>query len=330
MASFLNQLRIAPVVTDIFNGAVLFENEAVAEIVSQSFFGSVNGLTAKRKPVEDKSVAAPFFAAFLGGGSQENKYDALIGKSIIDKNLSIATVNHTQSYEGVSLIGSYKVDADGVSVKEKTPLVTDGVLQTLLSDRVPTPGVAQSNGHKRLVLIDGLTSKIVPGVVEMTAKRTTSNEKMKKQLIDLAKKKGSEYAYIVRKIGSPLQAGDDIESMATSMMAMMSGKNATEKPVCVYRVSVKDGTETLVRTASFSSVTIDSFKNVLAVSDKKQAWNLPIISKSGISGLMSQAGVGATASFIVPTGILLPDIELQKNKSVSLQKQPVTPNPLKK
>ena len=112
-------------------------------------------------------------------------------------------------------------------------------------------------------------------------------------------------------------------------MAMMSGKTPTEKPVYIYRISVKDGTETLVRTASFSGITIDSFKEVLAVSDQKQAWNLPIASKSGISGLMSQAGVSVPASFVVPNGILLPGIEIQKNKSVTLQKQPITPNPIK-
>jgi hypothetical protein len=134
----------------------------------------------------------------------------------------------------------------------------------------------------------------------------------------------------VRKIGSSEPLGDDMESMTASVISMMSGKIPAEKPVYVYRISVKDGTETLVRTASFSGITIDSFKEVLAVADTKQAWNLPIISKSGISGLMSQAGAAVTSSFIVPHGILLPDVEVQKNKSVKLLKQPVTPNPLKK
>ena len=327
MASLLNQLRTAPVVEDIFTGAVLFEGEAVGEIISQAFFGSSNGLTAVRKPIEDKSSSIPFFA-FMGGGSNENKYDALIGKSVIDKNLSINAIDRTQSFEGVSLIGAYEVDAEGVSVKDKTPLVTDGVLQTLLSDRIPTHGVAQSNGHKRLVLIDGLASKLAPGVIEVTAKKTVSADKMKKQLINMAKKKGFEYAYIVRKIGSSAPIGDDVESITASVMAMMSGKTPAEKPVYIYRVSVKDGTETLVRTASFPGITFDSFKEVSAVSDKKQAWNLPIASKSGLSGLLSQAGVGVPASFVVPNGILLPGIEVQKNKSVSLQKKPVTPNPL--
>jgi predicted Zn-dependent protease len=329
MASLLNQLRTAPVVRDVFNGAVLFEGEAVGEIVSQAFFGGTNGLTAKRKPIEDKSSAHPFFAMFMGGDSKENKFDALIGKPIIDKNLSITAVNRRQSFEGTPLIGAYELDAEGVSVKERVPLVTDGVLQTFLSDRIPTHGIAQSNGHKRLVLMNGLTSRLAPGVIEMSAKKTVSNDKLKKQLIALAKKKGHEYAYIVRKIGSSVPMGDDMESMTASMMAMMSGKTPTEKPVYVYRVSVKDGSETLVRTTSLSGITIDSFKDVLAVADKKQAWNLPIISKSGMSGLLSQAGGGITASFIVPNGILLPGIEVQKDKSVSLQKQPVTPNPLK-
>jgi hypothetical protein len=329
MASLLNQLRTAPVVRDVFNGAVLFEGEAVGEIFSQAFFGETSGLTAKRKPIEDKSSAHPFFAMFMGGDSKENKFDALIGKPIIDKNLSITAVNRKQSFEGTPLIGAYELDAEGVSVKERVPLVTDGVLQTLLSDRIPTHGVAQSNGHKRLVLTNGLTSRLAPGVIEMSAKKTVSYDKLKKQLIALAKKKEHEYAYIVRKIGSSAPMGDDMESMTASIMAMMSGKTPVEKPVYIYRVSVKDGSETLVRTASFSGITIDSFKDVLAVANKKQAWNLPIISKSGMSGLLSQAGGGVTASFIVPDGILLPGIEVQKDRSVRLEKQPVTPNPLK-
>ena len=328
MASLLNQLRTAPVIDDIYNCPVLFENEAVGEIFSQAFFGASNGLVAKRKPIEEKSSAISFFAS-MSGDKPENKYDALIGKPMIDKNLSVKAKDQTQIFEGVLLVGSYSLDAEGMNVNEETPLITDGVLQTLLSDRIPTHGVAQSNGHKRLVFLDGITSKLAPGVIEVTAKKTVSAEKMKKQLIDMAKKKGFEYAYIVRKIGSSAPMPDDIESMTASIMAMMSGKKPDEKPAYIYRISVKDGSETLIRTASFSGITIDSFKEVLAVSDKKQALNLPIKSKSGIGGLLSQGGVGVVASFIVPNGVLLPAIEVQKNASVSLQKKPVTPNPLK-
>jgi len=329
MASLLNQLRTAPIVEDIFNGPVLFEGEAVGEIFSQAFFGSSHGLMASRKPIEDNSSSSIPLLAFMNGGSKENKYDALIGKSVIDKKLSINAIDRTESFEGVSLLGAYEVDAEGVSVKERISLITDGILLTLLSDRIPTHGVAQSNGHKRLVFLDGLTSKLMPGVIEVTAKKTVAADKIKKQLIDMAKKNGSEYAYIVRKIGNATPIGDDIESITASVMAMMSGKTPKEKPVCIYRISVKDGTETLVRTASFSGITIDSFKEVIAVSNQRQALNLPIANKSGISGLLSQAGVNAPASFIVPNGILLPSIEIQKNKSVTLQKQPVTPNPIR-
>ncbi|MCL2132058.1 MAG: metallopeptidase TldD-related protein [Lentimicrobiaceae bacterium] len=332
MASLLNQLRTAPVVDDMYNGAVLFEGEAVAEIVSQAFFAGSDGLIAKRKPIEDKSETMAFFSAILGSGdSKGNKYDALIGKPIISKNLSIKAIDRTRSFEDIPLIGSYEVDAEGVSVKEETPLVVNGVLQTLLSDRIPTHGLAQSNGHKRLVLTDGLQPKLAPGVIEMTAKQTVSADKMKKQLIDMAKKKGFEYAYIVRKIGSPSLIDNDVESITASVMSMMSGKKPAEKAVYVYRVSVKDGTETLVRTTSVSSISIDSFEEVLAVSDKKQAWNIPVIAKGGMVGFLisTAGGGGVTASFIVPQGLLLPSVEVEKQGSVSLQKPPVTPNPLK-
>jgi hypothetical protein len=180
-----------------------------------------------------------------------------------------------------------------------------------------------------LVLLDGITPKLAPGVIDVSAKKTVSADKMKKQLIDMAKKKGHEYAYIVRKIGSSAPMPDDVEAITASIMAMFSGKKPTEKPTYIYRVSVKDGSETLVRTVALSAINIDSFKEVLAVSDNKQAWNLTIANKNGISGLLSQAGMGVVASFIVPNGILLPAIEVQKNQSVALQKQPITPNPLK-
>jgi len=329
MATLLNQLRTAPTIDDIYTGVVLFEGEAVGEIVSQAFFGSTESLITKRKLIEDKS-SMPFFA-FMGGGAKDNRYDAFVGKQIIDKNLSVTAINHTHSFEGVPLAGAYEIDAEGVNVKDKTPLIVDGVLRTLLSDRIPTHSVAQSNGHKRLVWAGSLQPKLAPGVIEMSAKKTVSADKMKKQLLDLAKKKGEEYAYIVRKIGVAAPVGDDIESMTASVMRMMSGKAADEKPIYVYQVSVKDGTEKLVRTTSMSNISIDSFKEVSAASDKKQAWNLSVMSKSGISGLLFQAGVGATiASFIVPKGIILSAIELKTDDNVSLQKQPVTPNPLQK
>ena len=333
MASLLNQLRTAPVVDNMYNGVVMFEGEAVAEIFSQAFFGASNGLTAKRKPIEEKNTNMALLAALFGGGGDNgNKYDALIGKPIINKNLSITAIDRTRTFEGIPLIGAYEVDAEGVSVKEKTPLVVNGVLQTLLSDRIPTHAISNSNGHKRLVLaMDGLQPKLSVGVVELSAKQTVTADKMKKQLLDMAKKKGEEYAYIVRKIGSPAPLGDDVESITASVMAMMSGKTPTEKATYVYRVSVKDGSETLIRTSSVSSISIDSFKDELLVSDKKQAWNIPIISKGGMTGLLFQASgtSGTPASFIVPKAILFQKIEVEKNKNASLQKQPVTPNPLK-
>ena len=256
-------------------------------------------------------------AKFGGGGSNDNKYNALIGKQVMNKNLSVTAIDKTSAFEAIPLVGSYKIDAEGVSAKEKIPLIENGMLKALLSDRVPAHGVSHSTGHKRLVWLGDLQPRLAPGVIEMTAKKTASAAQMKKQLIETAKKNGDEYAYIVRKIGMPA---------SVDFSAMMSGKDPVEKPAYVYRVSVKDGTETLVRTATISKITIDSFKEVLAVSDKKQAWNLPL---AGISRMFQGRESGVHASFIVPKGILLPGIELKKNDDVSLQKAPVTPNPVK-
>jgi hypothetical protein len=297
MASLLNRLRTAPLVDDLYQGVVLFEDEAVAEIVSQTFFSSSNGLITKRKQIRDKPST---------GSQNENKYDALLGKTVIDKNLTIKAIDHTHSYDGVPLIGSYEIDAEGVSVKDKIVLIENGVLQTLLSDRIPTHSVAQSNGHKRLLTIkNGLQSRLAPGVIEMTAKQTTSTKKIKQQMINIAKKKGEEYVYVVRKINDN-NAGSEVKPAI--------------KPTYIYRISVKDGAERLVRTTTISNISVDSFKEILAVSDKRQAWNIRTALQGSSEGIYS--------SFVVPRGILLPDIEVRRNENVTLQKFSITPNPL--
>ncbi|MDD3280204.1 MAG: hypothetical protein PHC83_01365, partial [Bacteroidales bacterium] len=89
-------------------------------------------------------------------------------------------------------------------------------------------------------------------------------------------------------------------------------------------------TETLVRMASMSELTMDNFKEVVAVSSEQQAINMLLNCSSGgvISKLFSVASSGIPCSFILPEAIILSDIEIKKDKNVILQKEYITPNPL--
>lgn len=323
----LQALSQAPIIDERYQGPVMFDQEAVGYIVSESFFGNINGLISKRKNIESVSSSIDFFALLGGENTKENKYESQIGEQIIDKNLSITALNKTRMFENSSLIGAYDVDAEGVSVSEELPLIVSGTLRTLLRDRIPTYEVPQSNGHKRFsVSQTTLLPALGAGVVEMTAKKTIKMDKMKKQLLALAKNQGLEYAYIVRKFGnSSWFSGDDI---ASSVIRLTSGINSI-KPLYIYRVSVKDGSETLVRMATMSKITLESFKKIETVASGQQAYNVLLSSSfQGLFGSLFSTGEGIPSSFIVPEAIILKSIEIKKEPGVIFQKPPVTPNPL--
>lgn len=327
MITTMQALCKAPAINQSYEGPVMFDQKAVGYIVSEAFFNSPNALISKRKNIESGSSSFDIFALMGGEKSKTNKYETYIGKEVIDKNISLTAINKTAMFENTPLIGYYVVDAEGVSVADKLPLITHGKLQNLLRDRIPTAQMTESNAHKRLALYyNKLTPSLGPGVVEMTAKKTVSEDKAKKQLLSLAKSKGLEYAYIVRKFGNYTDfSGEDIVS---SVLRMTTGFN-TIKPFYIYRVSVKDGSETLVRMAVMSKITMETFKKVAAVVSGHQVYNTVLSGESQdlFGGLFSSGG-GVPSSFIVPTAIVLDNIEIKKDQGVILQKPFVTPNPL--
>jgi predicted Zn-dependent protease len=327
MIATMQALCKAPAINQSYEGPVMFDQEAVGYIVSEAFFNSSNALISKRKNIESGASSFDVFALLGGENSKINKYEAQIGKEVIDKNISLTAIDKTTMFENTPLIGSYVVDAEGVSVADKLPLIANGILQTLLRDRIPTAQMPQSNAHKRFALnYNELTPSLSPGVVEFTAKKTMSEEKAKKQLLSLAKSKGLEYAYIVRKFANYTDfSGEDI---ASSVLRMSLGLN-TIKPFYIYKVSVKDGSETLVRMAIMSKITMETFKKVAAVASGQQVYNtmLPSEGQGGLGSLFSTGG-GVPSSFIVPTAIVLEDVEIKKDQGVILQKPFVTPNPL--
>jgi predicted Zn-dependent protease len=73
------------------------------------------------------------------------------------------------SYRGENLFGNFMVDAEGLPSMEQVNLVENGVLNNLLSSRVPTLRVQESNAHARLALNNASVRTVTaPGVVEMT------------------------------------------------------------------------------------------------------------------------------------------------------------------
>ena len=225
----------APKLDEAYSGPVLFENLAVVRTFYSNFFYGDNSLIAERKPFSAEGYS-------YGG----NRLEEMIDKRITAKEITIDDLTGTPEYNGVKLLGYTPIDAQAVVPPAKLTLVENGILKTLLSDRVPTAKVPHSNGHS--LFAPGAAAYTNTGVVRMSDTQMKSKEELRNELFRLAKEEGYTYAYIVKNI-------------------------ADNTPLELYRVDIADGTEKRIRAATITNLDYQSFKRISAVSDKEMIYN---------------------------------------------------------
>jgi hypothetical protein len=218
-------------------------------------------------------------------------------------------------------------------------------LMTLLNGRIPVPKIDNSNGHKRIEFKgSSVGDEIGPGVIEVTSSNTSSKADLKRKLINAAKEKGLDYAIIVRKLKSPV-SGIKTKFDPSSMMAMMGGgekKANVTKPIAIYKVSLADGKEELIRTAELGGISLSALKKITSVSENQFVYNT-LVSKGGAAGgLMGMVFMfmgegdsdwnlnGIPSSFIIPNGLIIDELDVQKEKRLMTGKLPVVENPVGK
>src|SRR5205823_4132881 len=136
LATRLTRLRQTPV-AEVYNGPVLFEDDAAAELFNQVF---APRLVAARRPMAGNPMMEQYAAR------AENPFLDQIGGRVLPTFLSAVDNPTLTSFEG-RYIGGYRVDDDGVAARE-TRLVDHGILKTLLSTRVPVRGIPHSTGNR--------------------------------------------------------------------------------------------------------------------------------------------------------------------------------------
>lgn len=282
MAEQLIMLRTAPVFEESYTGPVMFENQAVGELIAQQMFERSSALLAYRTPIMAGRTSAR--------GRPSQSLEDKIGTRILARDLTIKAMPTMETFSGVRLIGSYKVDEEGVKPPDEIVLVENGMLKTLLSNRTPTLKVKESNGHDRSVISLGrfASSRLGPSVIQMTTSDGKPVAEMKNELLQLAKDEGLEYGILIRKV--------------------MSLTN----PVLIYRVNVEDGEEQLVRSAMLGSFSLSSLRRIYSASAEQ---------------FLYQRG-GIPASYIVPQALIFEELEIEQQKRSYTPKLPVVPSPL--
>ncbi len=327
VAAYLDNLAGIIPVTEPYFGPVLLEGQAAAEIFARVLFGDVDGLIAVRKPVIGDEQMIRYASDWI----KENSLEARMGRRIMSGNISIDALPGLESYRGENLIGSFMVDAEGIPSLEKLNLVENGVLNNLLSTRVPTLRVQESNAHARLAINNAsVTTVTAPGVIEMSVDQDASYDEreLKEMLISLAIREGLDYAYIVRKVFSPVAALSLDNDLIVS--GQVRQKNDLSKAIQAYRVYVEDGREEPVSLAAIKGVNIRSFRRILGASHDMQVYNTmftPV--NTPLYGSIFEL-TGTPVSYIVPQALLFEELDLVRETQQFVRNTPVVENPLKR
>jgi hypothetical protein len=284
-------MRNAPLL-DQYNGPVLFEGQAAAELFSQVF---AQRLAATRRPVTDSPQAERLAAM------QENPFLDKIGARVMPGFMNVVDNPTLAEYEGNRLIAVYKVDDEAVPARQTT-LVENGILKTLLTSRNPVRGILKSSGNYRV-------SGVLPSNLIVSAQNGFAALELKDELLKLAKQRGKKYGIVIRRIGNPLLRIS--RDLASTAIAGAPGQEARVESIILAFKVFPDGHEELIRNVELTGMSTSLFKEIVAASKDSTVYNAPFRTQA--------------VSFVVPS-LLFEDISLKK-PSGEIPKLPLIKHP---
>lgn len=220
-----------------------------------------------------------------GFRNRSRELDHKLGKRVTSRDLTVSVLPGAEMYLGEKMKGAYRYDMNGVKATDSLMLIEKGYLKELMRGRTVLKGTPGPNGT-------GLGA----GVLSVISHNTKTEAALKQQLIELAEDEGLDYALIVRKF--PLN-GRGVE---------------------VFKVSLEDGSETLLKSASLNDLNFNSFRKVAGTSVDRTVHHLP------------DPFNGKTLSVVSPRILLLEDVEVEsfQNYASRRNKEPLVKNPLVK
>jgi hypothetical protein len=304
LADKLIEIREAETLEESYSGPVLFEDQAAAAIFAQVF---APNLVTQRMPLTERGV------------QESDRYTAFqtkIGGRVLPEFLSVEALPGKSKINDTELLGSYKIDEDGVIAQDVT-LVKDGFLKNLLSSRIPTRRVRQTNGHKRggapMISVLRLTSDKAHQLV---------SDSLKQKMMKLCRDRELEFGIIVRKILDQNIQYTTMSRISAGIFPMGSGnkENTLLDVVKIY----PDGREELLRGVEAKGISVQSFKDILNVGMNEYVMNYlaPSVTSPYLTGGSQYVG----ASIIAPE-LLFEDCEI-KPVEEDFPKVPVLENPL--
>lgn len=228
----------------------------------------------------------------LEGERQRGKEEGMtfknkVGEKILPDFITVID-DPTKKYEdGKALSGYYEVDDEGVRAR-RTVLVENGVLKNFLMSRRPIKGFLHSNGHGRADERSKPMGRM--GNLIVRSSKTYSMEELEKMLLELLKKSGKRYGFILQHV----KGGET----NTSRYGFQAFKGT---PIIVYKIYAEDGRRELVRGVDIVGTPLTILSKIIATGDKYEVFN-------GMCGAES----GYIPVSTVAPALLVEEIELQR------------------
>lgn len=283
-----------------YNGPVLFEGQAAAELVNQVL---VPRLLALPTPVAD----GPRFLSFGGlGAGPSNPFLDKLGARVLPRFLGIIDDPTVETHEQVPLLGGYKVDNEGVPAGE-TRVVERGILKTLLATRSPVSGVLNSTGNRR-------GAGPAPSNLFLVPRGGMNQEELREELLSLVQERGLDFGIVVRRLGNP-QMRLSRERRFRFILPEESGRSNVEPVTLAFKL-FPDGREELIRKAELLGVSESSFREIVAASKTLTTHHTTYRPQQGFSlsslFLPSSDPMSSTVVSLVVPQLLFEDVTLKR------------------
>ena len=294
--SELLAMRASPPSQD-YTGPVLFEARAAAPLVAQVLGPALNGA---RPPV----AFQPVMEQFLSNVGGKSDWVSRIGARVLPTSITVMDDPGAKDFNGKPLIGSYKVDDEGVPA-QKVVAVENGTLKQLLMSRRPGPDSDKSNGHGRSAFLND--AKPTPSNLIFTSSETVPAAELKKKFLDICRANKQEYCLEVKEMDNPAISLLHQEDFSELLASYGGGAgNGDRLPLIVARVYPADGHEEIVRGTRITGLNARVLRNVTAVGNDPFVYNYMQTQNAGFAG--TALGAFGSAQNGLPASVVAPSL----------------------
>jgi predicted Zn-dependent protease len=303
-----------------YDGPVLFEAPAAGSLLAQMLGPSLSGA---RGPLAMQTAFDQLMDR-LGGRSE---WTGKLGTRVLPGTVSLVDDPTATQFAGQDLMGTYAVDEEGVKA-EKVQLITNGLLLNFLMSRRPGPDLTQTNGHGRAAYL-GDPHPLISNLYFSSSAGIAPDE-LKKKFIDECKQNGNKSCLIVREMDNPVLGVTSQDDLSDIVMGAAGGAATGDRlPLLVYRVNVDDGSETLIRGARLSGLTVRAIRNIAGIGNDATPFTFTESQQTGFAGTalaaFGSADSGVPATVIAPS-LLFDDVEVHGARGEP-ERLPLVPPP---